>query len=100
MSRLMSYFLDDADKDPVAPVVESHPLNEIRPAATMHTYPPQPAASASLDHRPSVTSLSPATSLGEEFAMELFDNPWEPARRKRGDDDQPVGHRYFFDFLS
>lgn len=97
----MSYFfLDDADNDLVTPVVESYSLNELRPAATMHTYPPQPVASASLDSRPSVTSLSPATPVGEEFAMELFENPWEPARRKRDDDDQPVGHQYFFAFLS
>src|ERR1700680_2232405 len=99
MSRLMSYFFSD-DNDPLTPVVESHPLNKLRPAANMHTYPPQPAASASLDSRPSTISSVPATSVGEEFTMQLFDNPWESARRKRNDDDQRVGHRYFFAFLS
>ncbi|KAG1851068.1 hypothetical protein DFJ58DRAFT_729048 [Suillus subalutaceus] len=86
----MSYFfLDGAEYDPVTPVVESYPLNELCPAAAMHTYPPWPVISASLDPCTSATPSSPATSLGEEFAMDLFDNPWGPACRKRDDDDQP-----------
>ncbi|KAG1775989.1 hypothetical protein EV702DRAFT_1046623 [Suillus placidus] len=90
MSRLTSYFFSDgADDDPITPVVESYPLNELRPAAAMHTYPPQPVISASLDPRTSATPSSPATSLGDEFGMDLFDNPWGTARRKRDDDDQP-----------
>lgn len=99
MSRLTSYFFSDgADDDPITPVVESYPLNELRPAAAMHTYPPQPVISASLDPRTSATPSSPATSLGDEFGMDLFDNPWGTARRKRDDDDQPVGHRVLFCF--
>ncbi|KAG1740427.1 uncharacterized protein EDB91DRAFT_1248309 [Suillus paluster] len=89
MSRLVSYlFLNAADNHLLTPVVESYPLNELRLAATMHMYPPQPAASASLDSHPSVTMSSTTTSVVVEFTMVLFDNAREPARRKRDDDDQ------------
>ncbi|KAG0709129.1 hypothetical protein DFH29DRAFT_993300 [Suillus ampliporus] len=82
MSRLVSFFTNAAEDHPLTPVVESHPLNELRPAVAMHTYPPQPPAPASLDSCPSVTMSS------TEFAMVLFDNASETARRKRDDDDQ------------
>ncbi|KAG2086530.1 uncharacterized protein F5147DRAFT_781593 [Suillus discolor] len=89
MSRLMSYFfMDDANDDPVTPGVESYPLNEFHPAATMHMYPPGPVTPASLNYRSSAASPSPATSVGEEFAMELLDDPWEPAHKESDDDDQ------------
>ncbi|KAG2059139.1 hypothetical protein BDR06DRAFT_968130 [Suillus hirtellus] len=63
------------DDDPVTPAVESYPLNELRPAVAIHTYPPQPVISASLDPYTSATPSSPATSFGEEFGIDLFDNP-------------------------
>ncbi|KAG1779844.1 hypothetical protein EV702DRAFT_1043718 [Suillus placidus] len=66
MSRLTSYFFSDgADDDPITPVVESYPLNELRPAAAMHT-------SSYISN-----TIIARTSLGDEFGMDLFDNPGE-----------------------
>ncbi|KAG1803959.1 uncharacterized protein BJ212DRAFT_1486920 [Suillus subaureus] len=88
MSHLTSYlFLDGADDDPTTPAVESYPLNKLCPAVALHMYPPWPVISASLD--PRTSPPSPATLLGKEFGMDLFDNPWGIAHRKRDDNDQP-----------
>lgn len=99
MSRLMSIFSSD---EPVPEVVESHPLNELRPTAT-HTYPSPPASGmlARVDHDDchplAITHTyppQPIISSSAESPMEL-DNPWQSVRRMRDDDGQRVGNIQF-----
>ncbi|OJA14323.1 hypothetical protein AZE42_09834 [Rhizopogon vesiculosus] len=97
MSHLVSY-LSNAAHDLATPVVESYPLSELGPSATMHTYPPspQPATSATEDYqvsRPAARAQIYPLQHGEDFPMNILNttesyNPWQSARRMRGDEEQ------------
>jgi hypothetical protein len=104
MSRLVSY-LSNAVHDTATPVVESYPLSELCPSATMHTYPPspQPATSPSEDYqvsRPAATAQTYPPQYGEDFPMDASSShsPWQSVCRMRDDGEQWVSCRIFFFF--